>query len=126
MLPAPFQGLDPASQTKVVELLKDGSGGRGHRRGSRDVAGGTGPQSECDLEESGPAAEWSGVSVGTKIGCKTTKKVGPRDSSSPQDGSGSLRRSGSFGKLRDALRRSSEMLVRKLQGGGPQEPPNSR
>ncbi|XP_021540744.1 kinesin light chain 2 isoform X3 [Neomonachus schauinslandi] len=43
-----------------------------------------------------------------------------------QDGSGSLRRSGSFGKLRDALRRSSEMLVKKLQGGGPQEPPNPR
>lgn len=46
--------------------------------------------------------------------------------STPQDGSGSLRRSGSFGKLRDALRRSSEMLVKKLQGGGPQEPPNPR
>lgn len=50
------------------------------------------------------------------------RKTGP----SPQDGSGSLRRSGSFGKLRDALRRSSEMLVKKLQGGGPQEPPNPR
>ncbi|XP_047631160.1 kinesin light chain 2 isoform X1 [Phacochoerus africanus] len=96
------QGLDPASQTKVVELLKDSGGGRGDRRGSRDVAGGAGARSEADLEESGPAAEWSG------------------------DGSGSLRRSGSFGKLRDALRRSSEMLVKKLQGGGPQEPPNPR
>lgn len=42
----------------------------------------------------------------------------------PQDGSGSLRRSGSFGKIRDALRRSSEMLVKKLQGSGPQEPRN--
>lgn len=41
-----------------------------------------------------------------------------------QDGSGSLRRSGSFGKIRDALRRSSEMLVKKLQGSGPQEPRN--
>ncbi|XP_059257037.1 kinesin light chain 2 isoform X1 [Mustela nigripes] len=96
------QGLDPASQTKVVELLKDGSGGRGDRRGSRDVAGGAGARPESDFEEAGPAAEWSG------------------------DGSGSLRRSGSFGKLRDALRRSSEMLVKKLQGGGPQEPPNPR
>ncbi|KAF3822277.1 hypothetical protein GH733_007651 [Mirounga leonina] len=94
------QGLDPASQTKVVELLKDGSSGRGDRRGSRDVAGGARARPESDLEEAGPAAEWSG------------------------DGSGSLRRSGSFGKLRDALRRSSEMLVKKLQGGGPQEPPN--
>lgn len=43
---------------------------------------------------------------------------------SPQDGNGSLRRSGSFGKIRDALRRSSEMLVKKLQGSGPQEPRN--
>lgn len=42
----------------------------------------------------------------------------------PQDGNGSLRRSGSFGKIRDALRRSSEMLVKKLQGSGPQEPRN--
>ncbi|KAJ8393218.1 hypothetical protein AAFF_G00062900 [Aldrovandia affinis] len=38
------------------------------------------------------------------------------------DGSGALRRSGSLGKLRDALRRSSEMLVKKLQGNGPPEP----
>lgn len=76
-----LQGLDPASQTKVVELLKDGSGGRGHRRGSRDVAGGAGPQSESDLEESGPAAEWSGVSMEAEVGCKTTKEAGPRDSS---------------------------------------------
>ncbi|XP_038852100.1 kinesin light chain 2-like isoform X2 [Salvelinus fontinalis] len=41
-----------------------------------------------------------------------------------QEGNGSLRRSGSFGKIRDALRRSSEMLVKKLQGSGPQEPCN--
>ncbi|KAI1894649.1 hypothetical protein AGOR_G00117930 [Albula goreensis] len=39
-----------------------------------------------------------------------------------QDGSGALRRSGSLGKLRDVLRRSSEMLVKKLQGNGPPEP----
>lgn len=81
MLPVPFQGLDPASQTKVVELLKDGSGGRGDRRGSRDVAGAAGSRSESDLEESGPAAEWSGVSVEAEMRCKTTKKVEPRDSS---------------------------------------------
>lgn len=34
------------------------------------------------------------------------------------DGSGSLRRSGSFSKLRASIRRSSEKLVRKLKGGG--------
>uniref|UniRef100_A0A4W5LSX6 Uncharacterized protein n=1 Tax=Hucho hucho TaxID=62062 RepID=A0A4W5LSX6_9TELE len=39
-----------------------------------------------------------------------------------QDGSGALQRSGSLGKLRDVLRRSSELLVKKLQGNGPPEP----
>lgn len=67
MCPLLPQGLDPASQTKVVELLKDG-GGRGDRRGSRDAAGGAGAQSESDLEEAGPAAEWSGVSLGGGLG----------------------------------------------------------
>uniref|UniRef100_A0A8C6LTX0 Kinesin light chain n=1 Tax=Nothobranchius furzeri TaxID=105023 RepID=A0A8C6LTX0_NOTFU len=36
---------------------------------------------------------------------------------SMSDGSGSLKRSGSFSKLRASLRRSSEKLVRKLKGG---------
>uniref|UniRef100_A0AAY4A4P6 Kinesin light chain n=1 Tax=Denticeps clupeoides TaxID=299321 RepID=A0AAY4A4P6_9TELE len=67
----------------------------GERRQSRDGPSGPGnPRGECDGDE----AEWNG------------------------DGSGSLRRSGSFGKIRDALRRSSEMLVKKLQFSGPQEP----
>ncbi|XP_068922086.1 kinesin light chain 4 [Petaurus breviceps papuanus] len=35
------------------------------------------------------------------------------------DGSGTLQRSGSLGKIRDVFRRSSEMLVRKLQGNEP-------
>uniref|UniRef100_A0A8C7CZT2 Kinesin light chain n=1 Tax=Oncorhynchus kisutch TaxID=8019 RepID=A0A8C7CZT2_ONCKI len=39
-----------------------------------------------------------------------------------QDGSGGLRRAGSMGRLRDVLRRSSEMLVKKLQGNGPPDP----
>lgn len=43
-----------------------------------------------------------------------------------QDGSGALQRSGSLGKLRDVLRRSSEMLVKKLQGNGPPEPRNTK
>uniref|UniRef100_A0A8C9TLY8 Kinesin light chain n=1 Tax=Scleropages formosus TaxID=113540 RepID=A0A8C9TLY8_SCLFO len=45
---------------------------------------------------------------------------------SEEDGSGGLRRSGSLGKLRDVLRRSSEMLVKKLQGNMPPEPRNPR
>nr|XP_057922530.1 kinesin light chain 2 isoform X2 [Doryrhamphus excisus] len=67
----------------------------GERRQSREGGNGTRGPSEAD-----DSAEWNG------------------------DGSGSLRRSGSFGKIRDALRRSSEMLVKKLQGSGPQEARN--
>ncbi|KAG7252695.1 hypothetical protein CRUP_033653, partial [Coryphaenoides rupestris] len=36
-------------------------------------------------------------------------------------GAGGLRRSGSFTKLRESIRRSSEKLVRKLKGVGAQE-----
>ncbi|TWW63450.1 kinesin light chain 2 isoform X2 [Takifugu flavidus] len=90
------QGIDAINQSKVVELLKDGGGGdRRHNRDGLNGPGGQGGESEGD-----DSAEWSG------------------------DGNGSLRRSGSFGKIRDALRRSSEMLVKKLQGSGPQEPRN--
>lgn len=42
-----------------------------------------------------------------------------------QDGSGTLQRSSSLGKIRDVIRRSSEMLVKKLQGNGPLEPRNT-
>lgn len=38
-----------------------------------------------------------------------------------QDGTGSLKRSGSFSKLRASIRRSSEKLVRKLKGGSSRE-----
>ncbi|KAL4593518.1 kinesin light chain 1-like isoform X1 [Arapaima gigas] len=41
-----------------------------------------------------------------------------------REGNGALRRSGSLGKLRDVLRRSSEMLVKKLQGNMAPEPRN--
>lgn len=40
-------------------------------------------------------------------------------------GPGGLRRSGSFSKLRESLRRSSEKLVRKLRGGAEEEHPRS-
>uniref|UniRef100_A0A671NDB4 Kinesin light chain n=1 Tax=Sinocyclocheilus anshuiensis TaxID=1608454 RepID=A0A671NDB4_9TELE len=94
------QGIDAINQSKVVELLKDGGCAGGDRRQSRDgVNGPGGPRGDCEGDE----AEWSGVSG---------------------DGNGALRRSGSFGKIREALRRSSEMLVKKLQGSGPQEPRN--
>lgn len=38
-----------------------------------------------------------------------------------QDGTGYLKRSGSFSKLRASIRRSSEKLVRKLKGGSSRE-----
>ncbi|XP_056139127.1 kinesin light chain 3 [Lampris incognitus] len=46
---------------------------------------------------------------------------GVDDSGSRQDGLGNLRRSGSFTKLRESIRRSSEKLVRKLKGVGTPE-----
>ncbi|XP_058015908.1 kinesin light chain 2 isoform X2 [Ahaetulla prasina] len=93
------QGMDAFNQSKIVELLKDGN--RAEQRPKRDGAPGS-RKCENENESEEGVAEWSGV------------------------GSGALRRSGSFGKLRDALRRSSEMLVKKLQGSSPQEPRNPR
>uniref|UniRef100_A0A3P8UDJ2 Kinesin light chain n=1 Tax=Cynoglossus semilaevis TaxID=244447 RepID=A0A3P8UDJ2_CYNSE len=89
------QGIDAINQSKVVELLKDGGSERRHGREGGGGAGGQRGDNEGD-----DSAEWNG------------------------DGNGSLRRSGSFGKLREALRRSSEMLVKKLQLSAPQEPRN--
>ncbi|XP_066559990.1 kinesin light chain 3 [Amia ocellicauda] len=43
------------------------------------------------------------------------------EGSSRQDGLGGLKRSGSFTKLRESIRRSSEKLVRKLKGVGAQD-----
>ncbi|KAL4658686.1 kinesin light chain 2 [Arapaima gigas] len=90
------QGIDAINQSKLVELLKDGMSGAGEQQ-SREAMNGPGSL-RGDTKDEG--AEWNG------------------------DGNGSLRRSSSFGKIRDALRRSSEMLVKKLQGSGPQESRN--
>ncbi|XP_078061536.1 kinesin light chain 2-like [Mustelus asterias] len=97
----PTSGLDPIHQSRVVEILKDGEGTS--RRRSRDSQTGTPVKYESGSEagsEVSMAVEWTG------------------------DGSGTLRRSGSLGKIRDVLKRSSEMLVKKLQGNGPPEPKN--
>ncbi|XP_048203693.1 kinesin light chain 4 isoform X2 [Perognathus longimembris pacificus] len=83
------QGTDPISQTKVAELLGEGDGRRTSQEGSGDSVKFEGG------EDASVAVEWSG------------------------DGSGTLQRSGSLGKIRDVLRRSSELLVRKLQGTEP-------
>uniref|UniRef100_A0A6Q2X6M7 Kinesin light chain n=1 Tax=Esox lucius TaxID=8010 RepID=A0A6Q2X6M7_ESOLU len=92
------QGIDPIHQTRVVEILKDGEGDRERRR-SRDSLSSVKYESSSETgEEVSMGVEWNG------------------------DGSGALQRSGSLGKLRDVLRRSSELLVKKLQGNGPLEP----
>uniref|UniRef100_A0A8C7MAI0 Kinesin light chain n=1 Tax=Oncorhynchus kisutch TaxID=8019 RepID=A0A8C7MAI0_ONCKI len=51
----------------------------------------------------------------------TTVKYESGPDGGEEDGSGSLKRSGSFSKLRASIRRSSEKLVRKLKGGGSRE-----
>uniref|UniRef100_A0A8D1DR94 Kinesin light chain n=1 Tax=Sus scrofa TaxID=9823 RepID=A0A8D1DR94_PIG len=83
------QGTDPISQTKVAELLGEGGSGRTSQEGFGGSVKFEGG------EDASVAVEWSG------------------------DGSGALQRSGSLGKIRDVLRRSSELLVRKLQGTEP-------
>lgn len=83
------QGTDPISQTKVAELLGEGDGRKAIPEGPGDSVKFEGG------EDASVAVEWSG------------------------DGSGTLQRSGSLGKIRDVLRRSSELLVRKLQGTEP-------
>uniref|UniRef100_A0A4W4FR61 Kinesin light chain n=1 Tax=Electrophorus electricus TaxID=8005 RepID=A0A4W4FR61_ELEEL len=87
------QGTDPINQSRVVEILKEGDG---DRRRSRDSMASVKYDSSSEAgEEVSMGIVWSG------------------------DGSGMLQRSGSFGKLRDVLRKSSELLVKKLQGNGP-------
>ncbi|XP_067389030.1 kinesin light chain 4 isoform X1 [Emydura macquarii macquarii] len=94
------QGIDPINQTKVVEILKEGDGAE--RRRSRDsLSASVKYESATDgSEEVSMGVEWSG------------------------DGTGALQRSSSLLKLRAVLRRSSEMLVKKLQGNVPVEPKN--
>ncbi|EHB18728.1 Kinesin light chain 4 [Heterocephalus glaber] len=84
------QGTGPISQTKVAELLGEGDSRRISQEGAGDSVKFEGG------EEASVAVEWSG------------------------DGSGTLQRSGSLGKILDVLRRSSELLVPKLQGNEPQ------
>ncbi|XP_020337668.1 kinesin light chain 1-like isoform X1 [Oncorhynchus kisutch] len=77
-----------------VELQRDGD-----RRRSRESLSSVKYESPSEAGEDG-SVDWNG------------------------DGSLVLRRAGSMGKLRDVIRRSSEMLVKKLQGNGPPDPRN--
>ncbi|XP_026976491.1 kinesin light chain 1 isoform X1 [Sagmatias obliquidens] len=89
------QGLDNAHKQRVAEVLNDPE--NMEKRRSREslsvdvVKYESGPDGG---EEVSMSVEWNG------------------------DGTGSLKRSGSFSKLRASIRRSSEKLVRKLKGGG--------
>nr|XP_020454783.1 kinesin light chain 1-like isoform X5 [Monopterus albus] len=88
-----------SNTTRVVELLKDTEG---DRRRSRDSLTSVKYESGSETgEEVSMGVEWNG------------------------DGSGALQRSSSLGKIRDVLRRSSEMLVKKLQSNIPPEPRNT-
>uniref|UniRef100_A0A673M2B4 Kinesin light chain n=1 Tax=Sinocyclocheilus rhinocerous TaxID=307959 RepID=A0A673M2B4_9TELE len=92
------QGLDTAHKQRVAEVLGDPEV-REKQRSRESLT------SDTVKYESGPdggeevsmSVEWNG------------------------DGSGSLKRSGSFSKLRASIRRSSEKLVRKLKGGSLRE-----
>ncbi|CAN9502659.1 unnamed protein product [Ophioblennius macclurei] len=90
------QGLDNAHKQRVAEVLSEPEA-REKQRSRESLTS----SSDTVKYESGPnggeevsmSVEWNG------------------------DGSGSLKRSGSFSKLRASIRRSSEKLVRKLKGG---------
>uniref|UniRef100_A0A5F9CGW2 Kinesin light chain n=2 Tax=Oryctolagus cuniculus TaxID=9986 RepID=A0A5F9CGW2_RABIT len=92
------QGLDNVHKQRVAEVLNDPE--NLEKRRSREslnvdvVKYESGPDGG---EEVSMGVEWNG------------------------DGGGSLKRSGSFTKLRASIRRSSEKLVRKLKGGNPRE-----
>ncbi|XP_058438239.1 kinesin light chain 1 isoform X14 [Marmota monax] len=92
------QGLDTVHKQRVAEVLNDPE--NMEKRRSREslnvdvVKYESGPDGG---EEVSMSVEWNG------------------------DGTGSLKRSGSFSKLRASIRRSSEKLVRKLKGGSSRE-----
>ncbi|XP_011847179.1 PREDICTED: kinesin light chain 1-like [Mandrillus leucophaeus] len=92
------QGLDNVHKQRVAEVLNDPE--NMEKRRSREslnvdvVKYESGPDGG---EEVSMSVEWNG------------------------DGTGSLKRSGSFSKLRASIRRSSEKLVRKLKGGSSRE-----
>ncbi|XP_063053868.1 kinesin light chain 2-like isoform X3 [Engraulis encrasicolus] len=90
--------LDECAMRSRKQVLRDGESDRDRRR-SRDSLSSIKYESGSEAGDDA-SVEWNG------------------------DGSGALMRSGSLGKLRDVLRRSSEMLVKKLQGNLPPEPRN--
>ncbi|XP_020772958.1 kinesin light chain 1 isoform X2 [Boleophthalmus pectinirostris] len=93
------QGLDTAHKQRVAEVLSDPE--QRDKQRSRESLNSDTVKYESGVnggEGVSMSVEWNG------------------------DGSGALKRSGSFSKLRASIRRSSEKLVRKLRGGSPREP----
>ncbi|XP_046904447.1 kinesin light chain 1 isoform X1 [Hypomesus transpacificus] len=89
------QGLDTVHKQRVAEVLSEPEVREKQRSRESLVSDTVKYESGPDGgEEVSMGVEWNG------------------------DGSGSLKRSGSFSKLRASIRRSSEKLVRKLKGGG--------
>ncbi|XP_067098674.1 kinesin light chain 1 isoform X2 [Osmerus mordax] len=89
------QGLDTVHKQRVAEVLSEPEAREKQRSRESLVSDTVKYESGPDGgEEVSMGVEWNG------------------------DGSGSLKRSGSFSKLRASIRRSSEKLVRKLKGGG--------
>ncbi|XP_010877088.1 kinesin light chain 1 isoform X3 [Esox lucius] len=93
------QGLDTVHKQRVADVLSEPEG-REKQRSRESLTSDTTVKYESSPdggEEVSMSVEWNG------------------------DGSGSLKRSGSFSKLRASIRRSSEKLVRKLKGAGSRE-----
>ncbi|XP_023842497.1 kinesin light chain 1 isoform X1 [Salvelinus sp. IW2-2015] len=93
------QGLDTVHKQRVADVLSEPEE-REKQRSRESLTSDTTVKYESGPdggEEVSMSVEWNG------------------------DGSGSLKRSGSFSKLRASIRRSSEKLVRKLKGGGSRE-----
>ncbi|XP_063049591.1 kinesin light chain 1 [Engraulis encrasicolus] len=100
------QGLDSAHKQRVAEVL-----------------------GECDRDQRSISSRESLSGEGSMVRSQSGESIVKYESSEGGeevsmnlewngDGSGSLKRSGSFSKLRASIRRSSEKLVRKLKGGG--------
>uniref|UniRef100_A0A4W5PES2 Kinesin light chain n=1 Tax=Hucho hucho TaxID=62062 RepID=A0A4W5PES2_9TELE len=93
------QGLDTVHKQRVADVLSEPEA-REKQRSRESLTSDTTVKYESGPdggEEVSMSVEWNG------------------------DGSGSLKRSGSFSKLRASIRRSSEKLVRKLKGSGSRE-----
>ncbi|KAJ8369121.1 hypothetical protein SKAU_G00091490 [Synaphobranchus kaupii] len=78
-------------------------------------------QSRLGPDDANVAKTKNNLEFGSVEGDGRPVWIHTEEGGSRQDGLGSLKRSGSFTKLRESIRRSSEKLVRKLKGVGTQD-----